>query len=81
MSHFSIAGLQLDLPCGDNLDVIAKEIIKTKQRFPWLDMIVLSELSTYGPEKKYAEVFPSDAERFYSQLARENNVWLIPGSL
>lgn len=81
MSHFSIAGLQLALPCGDNLDVIGTEIINTKKRFPWLDMIVLSELCSFGPEKKYAKTLPSDAENFYCQLAKENNVWLIPGSL
>jgi predicted amidohydrolase len=81
MSHFSIAGLQLDLSTGDNLDVIANEIIKTKKRFPWLNMIVLSELASHGPEKKYATTFPSEAEQFYSQLAEEHDVWLIPGSM
>jgi len=81
MSHFSIAGLQLALPCGDNLAAISAEIINTKKRFPWLDMIVLSELATYGPEKKYASSLPNDAEKLYCQLAKENNVWLIPGSL
>lgn len=81
MSHFSIAGLQLDLSTGDNLDVIAKEIIKTKKRFPWLNMIVLSELSSYGPEKKYASCVPSKAEQFYCQLAKQHDVWLIPGSM
>jgi predicted amidohydrolase len=81
MSHFSIAGLQLDLPSGDNLEVIAKEIVKTKKRFPWLSMIVLSELASYGPEKKYASSFPSEAEKFYSQLAKEHDIWLIPGSI
>jgi len=81
MSHFSIAGLQLALPCGDNLAAIGAEIVKTKKRFPWLNMIVLSELATYGPEKKYACTFPSEAEKFYCQLAKEHNLWLIPGSL
>ena len=81
MSHFSIAGLQLDLSLGDNLNVIANEIIKTKRRFPWLNMIVLSELSSYGPEKRYATTFPSQAEKFYCQLSKVYDVWLIPGSL
>lgn len=81
MSHFSIAGLQLALPCGDNLAAIAAEIAKAKQRFPWLNMIVLSELCSYGPEKKYAESLPSHAENFYCQLAKEHDLWLIPGSL
>ncbi len=81
MSHFSIAGLQLALPCGDNLSTISAEIIKTKKRFPWINMIVLSELATYGPEKKYASELPNDAEKKYCQLAKEHNIWLIPGSL
>lgn len=80
MSHFSIAGMQLSLPCGDNLKTIGQEITKTKKRFPWIDMIVLSELCTYGPEKKYAEESPSKAEKFYCALAKSLNIWLIPGS-
>lgn len=80
MSHFSIAGMQLSLPCGDNLTAIGQEITKTKKRFPWIDMVVLSELCTYGPEKKYASIFPSKAESFYCNLAKELNIWLIPGS-
>ncbi|MBL4911107.1 MAG: carbon-nitrogen hydrolase family protein [Alteromonadaceae bacterium] len=81
MNHFSIAALQLALPSGDNLDVIAKEIIKAKQRFPWLDMLVLSELCSYGPDKSYAQELPCAAEKFYCQLAKEHDLWLIPGSL
>jgi deaminated glutathione amidase len=80
MSHFSIAGMQLSLPCGDNLKTIEQEITNTKKRFPWIDMIVLSELCTYGPEKKYAEEPPSKAEKFYCALAKSLNIWLIPGS-
>jgi len=80
-SHFSIAGLQLALPCGNNIDVIEQEIRATKKRFPWVDMIVLSELCTFGPEKKYAEPLPSQTERKYAQIAEELDVWLIPGSL
>lgn len=80
MSHFSIAGMQLSLPLGDNLQAIGHEITKTKKRFPWLNMIVLSELCTYGPEKKYAVEFPSKAEKFYCALAKELDLWLIPGS-
>ena len=80
MSHFSIAGMQLSLPNGDNLDTIRQEILQTKKRFPWLDMIVLSELCNYGPEKKYAEEFPSKAEQFYCTLAKSLDLWIIPGS-
>lgn len=80
MSHFSIAGMQLSLPCGDNLATIGDEITKTKKRFPWIDMIVLSELCNFGPQKKYACELPSKSEKFYCQLAKQLNLWIIPGS-
>lgn len=80
MSHFSIAGLQLSTPCGDNLAAIGEEIVKIKHRFPWINMVVLSELCSYGPEKRYATPFPSHAEKFYCQIAKEHDLWIIPGS-
>lgn len=80
MSHFAIAGMQLSLPYGNNLEVIGDEIAKTKKRFPWLDMVVLSELASFGPEKKYAETMPSDTEQFYCNLAKTHDLWIIPGS-
>jgi predicted amidohydrolase len=81
MNHFSIAGLQIALKNGNNIEVIFAQITSTKKRFPWVDMIVLSELATYGPEKKHAEKLPSSVEQQYCQLAKKLNVWLIPGSL
>ncbi|WP_462158647.1 carbon-nitrogen hydrolase family protein [Pseudoalteromonas sp. GB56] len=81
MNHFSIAGLQLELANEDSLATIARYIASTKKRYPWLDMIVLSELASFGIDKKYAEPLPNKTEDFYCQLAKEHNVWLIPGSL
>ena len=80
MSHFSIAALQLALPAEDNLALIGKEITKTISRFPWVNMIVLSELCSYGPDKKYAEQLPGKAELFYCKLAKELDLWIITGS-
>jgi len=80
MSHFSVAALQLEILAQSNLELVGAEISKTKKRFPWLDMIVLSELCSFGPEKKYAEPLPGAAENFYCKLAKELNIWLIPGS-
>lgn len=80
MSHFAIASMQLALPYGNNLEAIGDEIVKTKKRFPWVDMVVLSELASFGPEKKYAEAMPSDTEQFYCALAKAHDLWIIPGS-
>ena len=81
MSHFSIAGLQLELSSQDNLYLIQKEIEKTKKTFPWVDMIVLGELSTFGPDTTTAQPMPGEAEQFYCDIADKHNIWLIPGSL
>ncbi len=81
MSHFSIAGLQLDISAQDNLYLIQKEIENLKKTFPWVDMVVLGELSTYGPSTGHAQRLPSDAEKFYCEMADKHQLWLIPGSL
>ena len=80
MSHFSIAALQLALPAEDNLALIGREITNSKSRFPWIDMIVLTELCTFGPNKKHAEQLPGKAELYYCNLAKELELWIITGS-
>lgn len=80
MSHFAIAGLQLNSSCSNNLQYISEQLVNCNKRFPWLDMLVLGELNSFGPEKKYAETMPGPTEAFYCELAKKLDVWLIPGS-
>ena len=80
MSHFSIAALQLSLSQGDNLAFIEQQIINTKRRYPWIDMVVLSELCSYGANKSFAEQLPGKAELFYAKLAKQQNIWIVTGS-
>jgi predicted amidohydrolase len=75
-----IAGLQLDLDKGNNLDRIAAEVRTAKSRLPWLDMIVLSELAAYGASVELAELEGGPAETHFRNLAREVKSWLVPGS-
>ena len=81
MRHISIAGLQLDLEKGDNLARIVDEITAAKRRLPWVDMMVVGELSLYGPATDKAEPMPGRAELEFCRAAKEANVWLIPGSM
>ncbi len=48
MRRFGLAALQLELGPGNNLDVIAAEIATARRRFPWIDMVMLAELASYG---------------------------------
>lgn len=80
MRTIGIAGLQLDLDRGNNLDRLAAEVRMAKARLPWLDLMVLSELAAYGPSIDFAEPEGGQAETHFRNLARDVKTWLIPGS-
>jgi deaminated glutathione amidase len=81
VSTFTVAGLQLELPNADNVDLCLQEISSAKARYPWLDMILLPELASLGTALDRAQLLPGPAERRYATLARELGIWLLPGSL
>ncbi len=81
MSHFAIAGLQLSLKNGNNLAVIMDQIRKVKARFPWVQMVVLSELATWGTDPATARPIHNEAIDAYREVANSLDIWLVPGSL
>lgn len=81
MRPFGVAGLQLELPGADNVDLIAAEIAATKRVYPWIDMIVLGELCWFGPDLGGAQPLPGPLEARIREVARTSNVWLAAGSL
>jgi predicted amidohydrolase len=81
LATLGIAGLQLDLERGNNLARIADEVAAAKRRLPWVEVMVLSELSAYGADTRHAEPEGGAAEREYCRIARENQVWLVAGSI
>jgi deaminated glutathione amidase len=82
MKPFAIAGMQLNLAAGrDNLPHIRARLAYLMTVFPWVQMVVLSELATYGPVPRLAEPLPGPAERGYQDLARRYGIWLVNGSL
>ncbi len=81
MRRFGLAALQLELGPGNNIETIAAEIASARRRFPWIDMVLLAELATYGVSLERAETLPGPTEERYCALARELGLWLLPGSL
>ena len=81
MAYLSLAALQLELCVEDNLSLIEKEIDLVKKRFPWLQMIVLPELCTFGPGTDLAVGMPGEVENCFREAAAKNGIWLIPGSI
>lgn len=81
MSKIAVAGLQLDAVNGNNLDSIESEVDAVAKRFPWVDMVVLGELNAYGTDPADAQAMPGEFEARFSEVAKRNDVWLLPGSI
>lgn len=81
MSKIAIAGLQLEADNGNNVDSMEAEIDAVKQRFPWVDMVLLGELNACGSNTACAQPMPGQIEDRFAEIARRNDIWLIPGSL
>lgn len=73
--------MQLALAHRDNIDLIERELRGMRKRFPWIHMAVLPELAAFGVSDDYAQTLPGEAEHLFCSLARELDLWLIPGSL
>jgi predicted amidohydrolase len=74
-------GLQLELGPADNIDRIGAEVAAAKRRLPWVDLVLVGELAAFGPRRSEAQPMPGPAEDRLRRIARENRVWLVPGSL
>ncbi len=59
---------------GHRLDILMA-------RFPWVQMVLFSELASCGPLPRFAQSLPGPAQEAFQEMARRHGVWLIPGSL
>jgi len=81
MSKLAIAAIQLDAEKTDNLDLIEREVRAVAARFPWLDLVVLGELSAYGVSTTHAQNSGGEFDQRMAGLATETGLYLIPGSV
>ena len=78
---FGIAGVQMQVSAfTGNLERMGNWMRLIRQRFPWVRMVLFSELSALGP-RQVPEPMPGPTEAHLCELARETGLWLIPGSL
>lgn len=80
MSHFAIAGLQLNLRNGDNCERLDAAVADVMARFPWVQMILFSELAPLGWGGQ-PQPMPGPLEDRYRKLAKQFGIWLVPGSI
>jgi predicted amidohydrolase len=81
MAYLSMAALQLELGIEDNLSLIEQEIALVKKRFPWVQLVALPELCTFGPSTDLAVSLPGEVENCFREAALKNALWLLPGSI
>lgn len=82
MRPYAIAGLQLNVSGRQsNLEHICDRIEMLMLLYPWVQMVVLSELATFGGWTGNAMPVPNEVEGRYRALAAKHRIWLIPGSL
>tara|TARA_B100000686_G_scaffold199791_2_gene206666 strand:+ start:11120 stop:11971 length:852 start_codon:yes stop_codon:yes gene_type:complete len=80
MKPLSIAAIQLNLELRDNYSLIEKKARETMLRYPWLHMLVFSELAVGGVGVKDSSFYLSEYLDPLKVLAKELGIWLIPGS-
>lgn len=82
MNGFAIAGMQLPLStAGGNLAHVSHAVDHLMLLFPWVQMVVLSELAVHGPSPAHAEPLPGPSERGLQAMAQNHHIWLVSGSL
>ncbi len=82
MTPFAIAGIQMHVSAShSNVEAMGHRVDVLMARFPWVQMVVFSELCAFGPLPGHAQPLPGPAEDALAHMARRHGIWLIPGSL
>tara|TARA_B100001250_G_scaffold265562_1_gene229043 strand:- start:400 stop:1239 length:840 start_codon:yes stop_codon:yes gene_type:complete len=79
MKPFSIAALQLDLEYSDNYDLVVEKTHQVIKRYPWVQMVVLSELAVGGSSRSLEYSLAKQLPKF-QDIAKDLNIWYVPGS-
>lgn len=82
MTPFSIAGVQMHVSAArTNVEMMKHKIEILTSVYPWVQMVVFSELCAYGPLTVNAQPFPNYAELEFCEIAKKHGIWLIPGTM
>ena len=82
MIPFAIAGVQMHVAAvHENVSAMRHRLDLLMARFPWVQMVVFSELAPFGPLPEHAQSLPGSAEAAFQEMASKHGVWLLPGSL
>ncbi len=80
MSKFAIAGIQMHITTHNNLSEMRKRLSILMHMYPWVEMVVFSELAAHGPVQTSAQEAGGSFDQEFAEMARRFNIWLQPGS-
>lgn len=82
MKPFAIAGIQMRVSAVvPNVEMMKLKLDITMNLYPWIEMVVFSELCAYGPLTHTAQEIPGEFEEEMKQMAKKYSIWLLPGSI
>ena len=82
MTPFAIAGIQMHISAShENVSAMGHRLDILMARFPWVQMVVFSELAAFGPLPGHAQTLPGPVEDAFREMAAKHRIWLVPGSM
>jgi len=82
MKQFAIAGIQMKVSAvQSNVEMMKLKLDITMNLYPWVEMVVFSELCGYGPLLHTAQEVPGSFEQEMQKMAKKYGIWLVPGSI
>lgn len=79
--YLGIAGVQMEVARGkDNSGAMIKRLKTVALLFPWVDMVIFSELCVSGLNPRLAQEIPNATLDQFCAWAAKEKKWLIPGS-
>jgi predicted amidohydrolase len=82
MKPFAIAGIQMKVSAvHSNVEMMKLKLDITMNLYPWVEMVVFSELCAFGPLLHTAQEVPGLFEQEMQKMAEKYGIWLLPGSI
>jgi len=75
MKPFAIAGIQMKVSAVlPNVEMMKLKLDITMNLYPWIEMVVFSELCAYGPLTYYAQELPGAFESEMQAMAKKHGI-------
>lgn len=82
MKPFAIAGVQMKVFASQsNVEMMKVKLDILMNLYPWVEMVVFSELCAYGPLIHTAQEIDGPFELEMKKIAKKHGIWLLPGSI